>query len=118
MAISTVPISRDATVAIVVPIVVVVVAVIGLFYQQTSFMATFQSNYLSLREHAEYEASTRRELDAAKTAADSQINALQRQLDVITTQIRLQLEGQIQGLQSQVDQLHKTVEEQRVGRTK
>jgi len=54
-----------------------------LFWQQGSNFQSFQSGFLSLREHAEYQASTRRELDAAKAAADMRIAALQKQIDAI-----------------------------------
>jgi len=63
---------------------VVGIGLAGLFWQQNSTFQAFQANFLSLREHAEYEASTRRELDSAKEAADMRIAALQKQIDAIT----------------------------------
>jgi hypothetical protein len=66
---------------------VVGIAVAGLFWQQNSTFQSFQASLLSLREHAEYQASTRRELDSAKEAADRQIVLLQKQIDTITQQV-------------------------------
>jgi peptidoglycan hydrolase CwlO-like protein len=106
-------IDRRSAAVIIAPIVVVGVACVGLFWQQGQYLSNFSQNYLSLREHAEYENSTRRELDSAKSAADAQINALQRQLDTITTQLRLQLEEKIKDLQSQIDSMRKSLDERR-----
>ena len=83
------------------PMAAVAFGFAGLFWQ----IANLSNTFLSLREHAEYQASTRRELDSAKTAADRQVADLQKQVDVVTGLLRSQLEEKIKDLQSQIDQL-------------
>ena len=85
-------IDRRSAAVIIAPIIIVGVACVGLFWQQGQYLSNLSQNYLSLREHAEYENSTRRESDSAKSASDAQINALQRQL-----------EEKIKDLQSQIE---------------
>jgi hypothetical protein len=98
-------ISKSDAIALVAPFMLVGVAFIGLFWQQGNYLNSFQQNYLSLREHAEYQTATRRELDNAKAAADAQITSLQKQLDSINLQLRTQLEEKVRELQLQIDQL-------------
>ena len=111
MGIDTKEISPSTSIMIIAPIIAVGVAMAGLFWQQGSYLSSFQNNYLSLREHSEYQQATRRELDAAKTAADQQISYLQKQLDIVTTQLRLQLEEKIKDLQNQIDHLRSDKEQ-------
>ena len=68
-------------------------------------ISTLSNTFLSLREHAEYEQATRRELDNAKQAAEQQIINLQKQVDSVTSQLRSQLEEKVRELQLQIDTL-------------
>ncbi len=111
MGIDTKEISPSNSMMIIAPIMAVGVAVAGLFWQQGSYISSFQNNYLSLREHSEYQQATRRELDAHNNFDTQQINNIQKQLDIVTAQLRLQLEEKIKDLQNQIDHLRSDKEQ-------
>ena len=92
------------------PIVAMALGAIGLFWQVNNMSNTF----LTLREHLEYEASMRREVDAAKiasereltaakTSADKQVAEFQRQMDNAISSLRSDMKEKFAEIQGEID---------------
>lgn len=76
------------------PMIAVAFGFIGLFWQISAQGTYFASNFLSLREHAEFQASARREVDGIKKDIDQRFQGHQHELG-----------AEIKDLQNQIDNL-------------